>query len=307
MELRSEVTGRVVAVRARDGEPVKKGDPVIVLDDSVQRATLAQAEANFALAETNVGRYQRLVDVGAASQLQLDQMIAQVKLEKANIQMAKANLAKFRIAAPFDGSAGIAQVNVGDLVQPGQMLVALTDNQTLKVTFKVPEAQATSLQVGAPVDVRADGAPGSEPTVVEGTVAALDGRVDPNSRTLEGKILIDNTSGTLVTGQFVRVRVPVRSVSDAVVVPDQALVPQGKNIYVYVIVPGKDGGPMMASRTTVDVGLRTANRAQIVRGVEVGQRVVTAGQQKLQAPLMPVKTLSPTVVNVAPQAIEELR
>lgn len=308
VELRSEVTGRVVAVNFKDGVHVKKGDSVVVLDDSVQRAELAQAEANYALAETNVGRYQRLVEVGASSQLQVDQAVAQMKLEKANIQMAKANLAKYRIAAPFDGVAGIAQVNVGDLIQPGQLLVALTDNDTLKVTFKVPEAQATSLQVGAPVDVRTDGAPGADsPTVVEGTIAALDGRIDPSSRTLEGKILIDNASGTLVTGQFVRVRVPVRSVSDAVVVPDQALVPQGTSTYVYVIVPGKDGGPTMASRTTVDVGLRTANFAQVAKGVEAGQQVVTAGQQKLQAPVMPVKTASPTVVNVAPQAVEELR
>lgn len=307
VELRSEVTGRVVAVKAKDGEPVKKGSLLVVLDDSVQRATLAQAQANHELAQANVGRYQRLVAVGAASQLQVDQAVAEDKLQVANIQMAQANLAKFRIVAPFDGTAGIAQVNVGDLAQPGELLIALTDNNTLKVSFKVPETQATSLKVNAPVRVRSEAAPGVEgPTEVTGTIAALDGRVDPASRTLEGKILLDNHDGALVAGQFVRVRVPVRDVSDAVIVPDSALLPQGETIFAYLIVPGKDGG-VVASRTTVTVGLRSANRAQIVSGITEGQQVVTAGQQKFRGLVTPVKLLSPTYIDVPPAAVEELQ
>lgn len=299
-ELRSEVTARVVSVTFVDGEPVKGNQRLLVLDDSVQRATLAQAQANYALAKANVDRYSRLVDLGAASRLQVDTAEAEAKLQRANIQMARANLAKYQIAAPFDGAAGIAQVNVGELVQPGELLVAVTDNAKLKVTFKVPEAQATSLRLGAPVTVISDGAE------LEGVIDALDGRVDPASRTLEGKIALDNDAGKLVAGQFVRVRVPVREVSEAVVIPDQALIPQGAKMFVYVITAGENGATM-ASRTTVEVGLRTADKAQIVKGVENGQRVVTAGQQKLQAPVMPVTTLSPTTVNVAPQAVEELR
>lgn len=307
VELRSEVTGRVVALRFADGDSVKKGAALVVLDDSVQRATLAQAEASSALAEANVGRYERLVEVGAASRLQVDQAVAQAKLEKANIQMAKANLAKFRIAAPFDGAAGIAQVSVGDLVQPGQLLVALTDNAELKITFKVPEAQATSLQAGAPVTVRVDnGTSRTSPTLIEGEVAALDGRVDPASRTLQGKVLLTNKDGLLVSGQFVRVRVPVRTSDDAVVVPDSAIVPQGNNVFAYVITTGEEGRTI-ASRTTVELGLRTANKVQIVKGVQVGQQVVTAGHQKLQGPTVPVQLRSPTTVTVAPQAVEELR
>jgi membrane fusion protein (multidrug efflux system) len=123
---------------------------------------------------------------------------------------------------------------------------------------------------------------------------------------LQGKVLLDNADGRLVAGQFVRVRVPVRSVSDAVIIPDQALVPVGNQTFAYVIVPGKDGG-VMASKTTVEVGLRGANRVQVTAGVQSGQQVVTAGQQKLQAPTTPVKLLSPTQVTVPPAEVEELR
>lgn len=299
-ELRSEVTARVMAVKVSDGATVKQGEALLVLDDSVQRATLAQAQANYELAKANIDRYARLVQIGAASQLQVDTAAAEAKLQKANVQMARANLAKYQIAAPFDGVAGIAQVNVGELVQPGELLVAVTDNDKLKVTFKVPEAQATSLQVGAPVTVKAEG------HEIEGVIDALDGRVDPNSRTLEGKVVLDNPEGVLVAGQFVRVQVPVRSVSEAIVVPDQALVPQGNVTFAYVIVAGEKGATM-ASRTTVEVGLRNGDKAQIIKGVAAGQKVVTAGQQKLQAPFMPVTVLSATAVSVAPQAVEELR
>ncbi len=299
-ELRSEVTARVVSVTFVDGEAVTKGEPLLVLDDSVQRATLAQAQANYALAKANVERYSRLVEMGASSRLQVDTAEAEAKLQAANIQMARANLAKYQIASPFDGLAGIAQVNVGELVQPGELLVAVTDNSKLKVTFKVPEAQATSLRVGAPVSVLSEG------VEVSGVIDALDGRVDPASRTLEGKVALDNADGVLVAGQFVRVRVPVKEVSDAVVIPDQALIPQGNVTFVYVINAGENGATM-ASRTTVDVGLRSGDKAQILKGVNAGQRVVTAGQQKLQAPMMPVTPLSATAVTVAPQAVEELR
>jgi len=209
-------------------------------------------------------------------------------------------LARYQIAAPFDGVAGIAQVNVGELVQPGELLVAVTDNARLKVTFKVPDTQATNLDEGAAVAVLAEG------REVSGTIAALDGRVDPLTRTLEAKVVLDNSDGALVAGQFVRVRVPVKAVDDAVTVPDQALLPQGDTVQVFVVVPGENGS-QMASRTTVTVGLRAGGKAQIVQGVQAGQMVVTAGQQKLQAPTMPVMVQSPTAITVAPQAVEELR
>jgi membrane fusion protein (multidrug efflux system) len=295
-ELRSEVTGRVVKINFKDGSPVKAGTQLVVLDDSVQAAALAQAQANALLAQANVGRYQRLLAQDAASQLQVDQAEADAKVALANVQAAKANLAKMRIAAPFDGVAGIAQVNVGDYIQPGQLLVALTDNRELKMTFKVPESQATSLQTGVTVAVTADGVSGT----VEGKVAALDGRVDPASRTLEGKVLMDNSDGLLVAGQFVRVTVPVRAVSDAVVIPDTALVPQGNNMVVWVVGEGNHVSP-----TNVQVGLRSQSKAQILSGIDVGQMVVTAGQQKLQ-PGMPVTLRSPTTIVVPPQAVEQL-
>lgn len=295
-ELRAEVTGRVVKLNFTDGKPVKAGDVLVVLDDSVQAAALAQAEANLSLAAANVGRYQRLLAEDAASKLQVDQAEADAKVARANVQAAKANLAKMRIAAPFDGVAGIAQVNVGDYIQPGQLLVALTDNRVLKLTFDVPESQAAGLHTGVDVQVAAEGIEGA----VEGKVAALDGRVDPASRTLQGKVMIDNPDGVLMAGQFVRVTVPVKVVSDAVVVPDLALVPQGNQMIVWVVGEGNRVSP-----TAVQVGLREQSRAQIVEGIQPGQMVVTAGQQKLQ-PGAPVMVSSPTAIAVPEQAVEHL-
>lgn len=295
VELRNEVTGKVASVNVKDGSPVKAGDLLVVLDDGVQKAALAQAEANNAVAQANIGRYQRLREQDAVSQLQLDQAIAEAKVAAANVQSARANLDKMRIKAPFAGVAGIVQVTPGQLLETGTLLVAVTDNATLKVTFKVPESQAQGLKVGLPVEVKAD-----DGSVVYGEIGALDGRIDPATRTLQAKVLLDNTSNTLVAGQFVRVAVPVQQVSNAVLVPDVALVPQGNKMIVWVV--GKDS---KISPTLVEVGLRGQNKAQITKGLSAGDMVMVAGQQKAQ-PGMPVTVMSPTTITVAPTPVETL-
>jgi len=296
--LKSEVSGRVVSINFSEGKPVKKGQLLIKLDDGVPAASLAQAQADLGLKRANVGRYTRLLAENAASKLQLDQAKADAKLAEANVAYAKATLDKYHISAPFDGVAGIAQVNVGELVQPGDDLVAVTDNDRLKITFKVPESEAAGLRVGLPVQIIT----GSGAADVSATVEALDGRVDPATRTMQAKVVVDNRDHALLSGQFVRVVVPVESVADAVVIPDTALVPQGDKNLVWVVGPDNH-----VSSTAITVGIRAANRVQVLAGLEPGARVVVAGQQKIQQSGMPVTPLSPTVIVREAMPVEQLR
>jgi membrane fusion protein (multidrug efflux system) len=301
--LKSEVTGRVVEIAVKDGTPVKKGALLVRIDDSVQKADLAKALADLEVSEANVGRYQRLQQIGAASTLQVDNARAQAKLARANVQGAKAALDKMHITAPFDGAAGIVQVTSGEMIQPGQAIVAVTDARKMKVIFSLPERDALAMKPGVDVDVIPNDDVNTTP--ISGTIAALDGRVDPATRTVAAKVLVDNADGALVAGQFVRVSVPTHTVADAVIVPDSALVPNGSDIFVYVVNPAAKG-MTMSSRTTVTVGLRTDNEAQITSGVQAGQIVVTAGQQKLMAPVMPVMVLSPTNITRSEATVEPL-
>lgn len=300
--LKSEVAAKVLRIGFKDGAKVKAGDVLIQLDDATARATLAQAEANLAVSEANVGRYQRLLEVGAASPLQVDNTTAQAKLARANVLAGKAALAKTRIIAPFDGVAGIARVVVGAMVQAGQDMVAVTDNSAFRMTVTLPEADAAHLVPQSPVGVRI----GDDSPVLEGTLEALDGRVDPATRTVAAKISLKTPDDVpLTNGQFVRVEIPTRVDAHATVVPDSALVAEGDKTFIYVLTPGPKG-MVMASKTTVTVGLRAQNEAQIVAGLAAGQRVVSAGQQKMMAPVMPVIPTTPTVVVRAQPAVETL-
>lgn len=300
VQLRSEITGRVARLPLQEGSRVVRGTLLVQLDDSVQRAELARAEATLQLSENNLGRTQRLLADNAASQQALDNAVADAKLARANVQLAKANLAKAYIMAPLDGVVGIRQVNVGDYIQPGSVLVAVTENDKLRVTFRLPEQVAAGMRVGTPVTIIAD----STNVQVTAPITTLDTQVDPASRTRQAQVVLDVGEEGLVAGQFVRVTVPTATVANALIVPTQALVPSGQTTNLFVVTTS--GTQTVASRTTVTVGLRVKDFVQITAGVTQGQRVVTAGQQKLQAPVMPVTLVTPTVITVRPAPVEEL-
>lgn len=301
VDVTSEISGKVTKIAFEEGQPVKAGVLLFRLDDSVLQAQLAQAQANLQLAENNVGRNQRLLAEQASSQQQVDAALADAKLARANVQLARANLDKAYLRAPFDGIAGIRQVDLGEYVTPGRVLVNVTENTRLRVTFRVPEAQASEVRTGASVSIQADN--GADVTA---PISAIDSRVDPASRTREVQVLLDNADAALMAGQFVRVTLPLRGVDDAVIVPDQALVPMGNQTFAYVIHTAP-GGATLSSRTEVQLGLRSNGKVQVTAGIRPGQMVVTAGQQKLQAPVMPVTVLSPTEITVRQAPVEELK
>jgi membrane fusion protein (multidrug efflux system) len=298
-EIKAEIAGRVVKLNVTDGSTVKAGEEIIRLDDSVLAAQLAQASANLSVARNTAARSKRLLEVGAASKQEAEQAAATSALAAANVQLAKANLEKARIVAPFDGVLGVAAVTIGTYVNPGDTLTTLAQPEKVKVVFRLPEAQARQVAPGSDARVMTDDGEAHAAKVV-----AVDSLVDPSTRTVQARVDLDNADGAFTPGQFVRVSVDVKVADNAVLVPDMALVPQGGAMSVYVINTTPQG--TMASRTTVEVGLRGNNQAQIISGLQAGQMVVTAGQMKLQAPLMPVKVNSPTAITVSPAPIENL-
>lgn len=299
-EIKTEIAGKVVAVGAKDGDEVAAGDVLFQLDDSVLRAQLAQAEANLQLAINTQHRNQRLVKAGAVSKQQTESAAAEASLARANVQLAKASLDKAFIRAPFAGRLGVGRVNVGNYVTPGTLLTTVTDASKVKVLFDIPEKYA-GLQVGAAAVLDVDHVDGA--LKIAALLTAVDGKVDPATRTVDARVDVDNTNGVLVPGQFVRVTVDTRLSANTLMVPDMALVPQGNKMFVFAVNPGQ---PAMASRTEVQIGLREQNFAEVLGGLKEGQVVVTAGQQKLQAPVMPVTVSSPSAITVLPSPIENL-
>jgi membrane fusion protein (multidrug efflux system) len=271
--VRPEISGRIVEIGFTEGAPAAKGQLLVALDASVYAAELQQARANLALAETNFKRTTDLEREKFVSATARDQALNGLRVAQANVALAEARLAKTQIRAPFGGVIGIRQVSVGDYVKEGQDLVTLEDIASLKVDFRLPEVMLADLKRGQTVEVASDSAPNR---TFAATLDAIDPLVDQNGRALILRARLRNVEGQLRPGMFVRTRLILAERANALVVPEEALVPSGADQFVYKVVDGK------AARVRVKTGLRRGSQVEVVEGLQAGDVVVTAGQIKLR-------------------------
>jgi membrane fusion protein (multidrug efflux system) len=274
--LRPEVSGRIERLNFTDGQPVRRGQVVVQLDDALQSAQLQQAEAQAAIARTNLQRNRELAGQNFVSQSAVDQTEAALKVAEAQVALARAQVARMRIVAPFDGVAGIRGVNLGDYVKDGADLVGVEDLSSVWVDFRLPERYAAKLAKSQPVELTLDALPGRK---LAGKVEALDSQVDANGRSLLVRAQVTNPGGALRTGMFARVRVVFNVRDDATMVPEEALVPLAGKQFVFRVVDGGDG--KRAQRLEARLGLRQPGKVEIVDGLKPGDLVVTAGHQRL--------------------------
>ncbi len=270
--LRPETPGRIAAINFRDGSIVGKGTLLVAIDDAIQEAELQQARANLSLAQSNFKRNKELLDKRFVSQQALDNSAATLKVQEAAVQLAEAKVAKTRIKAPFNGMVGLRNVSVGDYVKEGQDLINIEDIGTLRVDFKLPETYLGRITKGQAVEVVTDALPGSTFAAV---LEAVDPLVDQGGRAISSRARLDNASGKLRPGMFVRVRLLFGERKNVLMVPEQAIVP-GAQPTVFKVVEGK------ATATKVGLGVRRAAQVEVIDGLTAGDVVVTAGQLKLR-------------------------
>lgn len=273
VEIRSEVTGRVEQIHFKDGATIKTGQPIITLEDSVQQAELNRAQADVELKRNNVKRAKELTTKGFASEVRLEEAQAEYKLAQATVELAKANLAKTRIVAPFSGKLGIRRVSPGDYVSPGEVLVNLDQMEKVKIEFTVPERYLPQVKVGSEVALTSDARPGQP---LKAKINAIESRIAEQNRSIQIQALADNKDAALYSGQFVQVSLPLAQQQAGLVVPDQSLVPIGNQVFVFRV---KDDA---VEKVVVKTGARTQSKAQIIEGLQEGDVIVSAGQQRLQ-------------------------
>ncbi len=270
--MRPETAGRVSGINFRDGAVVSRGAVLITLDAAVQEAELQQARANLALAQSNFKRNKELVEKKFASQQALENTLATLKVQEAAVQLGEAKVAKTRIKAPFNGVVGLRNVSVGDYVKEGQDLINIEDIGTLRVDFKLPETYLGRIIKGQVVEVSTDALPGEQ---FKAVLDAVDPMVEPGGRAISSRARLDNASGKLRPGMFVRVRLLFGDRKNVLMVPEQAVVP-GAQPMVFKVVEGK------AQATQVKLGVRRAAQVEVIHGLVAGDVVVTAGQLKLR-------------------------
>jgi membrane fusion protein (multidrug efflux system) len=286
--LRPEVSGRIQQLGFVDGQRVKRGQVLLQLDDTLQQAQLRQAEAQASIARTNLQRSRELSAQNFVSQSAVDQNAAALDVAQAQVALAQAQLSRMRVIAPFDATAGIRVVNVGDYVKDGADVVTLDDTSAVWVDFKLPERHAARVRAGAPIQATIDA---MADKAFKGTVTALDSTVDANGRALLVRARVPNAKDELRPGMFARVRVVFATRDDALLVPEEALVPQGDKQYVFKVVDGPDG-KKISQKLEAKVGLRVPGRAEILGGLEPGDMVVTAGHNRLlRGDAIPVRVI----------------
>ena len=292
--VRAEVGGRVTQINFRDGQRIRKGQLLVQLDDRLQRAQVQQAQAELSIAETNHRRNSELVSKGFISRRGVDESAAAVQVAQAKAELARATAARLRVLAPFDGVAGLRNISVGDYLKEGADIVNLEDMNAMYVDFRLPERLQARVRPGQTARVQVEALPGSAFAAV---VQAVDPQIDANGRSLNVRGCIDNRLLQLRPGMFARVNTRLGDDRQALMIPEEAVVSQGgrQSVIRLLRAEGKDGQPGWTSqRADVQTGTRLAGQVEIVRGLADGDRIVTAGQQRIQRDGMPVRlTVAP--------------
>lgn len=270
--IRPEITGRIAKISFKEGQTVKAGAVLFMLDDSLAKAEFDQAQAQLVLAEQNYRRASDLYARNVGTGRTRDETRSQLGVAQAQLQVAKAKLDKTRLRAPFTGIAGLRQVDDGAYVQPGQDLVNLEDVDPIKVDFRIPEAYLADLKSGQEIAISVDAYTGKQ---FAGKIYAIDPKLDTAGRSIAIRALIPNSEGALRPGLFARVALKIAGRKNAVTIPEEAVVPEGQAFYVFKIAQGK------AVKTRVVLGLHKSGMIEVVSGLTGGDTVVTAGQQKL--------------------------
>lgn len=270
--VRPEVAGRIVRIHFTEGGQVKAGQPLFTLDGSVAQAALNEAAANLENSRRAVERARQLVDQKLIAQSDYDRAQAAFGVDQARVASARTNLSKMTLSAPFSGRIGLRKVSVGEFVNVGQDLVTLVRLDPIEVDFSVPESSLAQLRQGQKISVTVDAFPGEE---FSGSVTAIDPVVDANSRSAQLRAQIANRDGRLHPGQFAKLHLDTGgNTGNAVLVPEQALMQDGTQRYVWTIVDGK------AKKAVIKTGMRVPGAFQVLEGLKAGDQVITAGQTK---------------------------
>ncbi len=277
--LRPEVSGRITQLNFRDGERVRRGQVLVQFDDQLPRAQVQQSQAELSIAQANHNRNQELVAQGFISQRSVDESAANMQVAQAKLALAQATASRLKIVAPFDGIAGIRGVNVGDYLKDGADIVNVEDLDAVYIDFRLPERLQSKIRTGQTAQVAFDALPGVRyPAVVQ----AINPQIDADGRAVAVRGCIDNRHMQLRPGMFARVTAVFAERSDARVIPEEAVVPDGASPYVLKVVDGKEPGTRVTQRTPVTLGARIPGFVEVVGGLSTGDVVVAAGQQRIQ-------------------------
>ena len=272
IEIQPRISSLIESVSFSEGQNVIAGEVLVQLEDNEIVAGLALAEASLSESRSLYNRSKSLADTQAISVSTLEELLAQVRVDEAQVQAAKARLDNTVIRAPFSGRVGLRRVSPGSFVNTSTVITTLDDVSQIKLDFSVPATFLTVLSEGMDISAESLVYPDQ---VFAGTVASIDTRLDPVTRAVLVRAIIPNEDGLLKPGMFMSVDLK-RDRGELVVAPEQAIVPEGGSQYVFVVADG------VAEKRIVQLGRRIPGFVAIASGLEAGESVITEGTHKVR-------------------------
>ncbi|MBI4664257.1 MAG: efflux RND transporter periplasmic adaptor subunit [Verrucomicrobia bacterium] len=283
VEIKAETDGIVEDIQFSEGLRVNKGQMLLKLDESKFAASVAESEANLKLSQANHERAKQLFHDKLISQQDFDQTASTFEVNQAALELKRRQLKDARLYAPFSGIVGARQVSPGQVISRNTILTWLVDLDTVKVEMKVPEKYLRQVQIGQTLEFAVAAYPNEK---FRGEVYFISPQIEESTRTALVKARIANPDGKLRGGMFASLELTVQVRDAAIVIPEPALMSDGDRFSVFVV--DEKGAAQMRP---VEVGYRLPGKAEIVKGLSAGEKVVVEGIQKLR-PGAPV-TLAP--------------
>lgn len=274
VEITPTSSGRITEINFHAGQPVNAGDVLLRLDDDIQRADLIEAEARLREATHALERGRALMKSSATSQAAVEKLVAELAIVTATRDRATRRMRDRIVTAPFDGVVGFSRVEIGGRIQEGAVITTLDDLSIIEIEFAIPESLFGQVSPGKPIVADASAFPDR---AFEGTIERIDSRIDPISRAFKARAPIANPDNTLPSGMFMHLAV-VLDIRRALNLPEEAIVVEGSQPYVFVVVSGERG--LVAERRNIKIGQRSFGIVEILDGVTEGESVIIRGVQK---------------------------
>jgi membrane fusion protein, multidrug efflux system len=287
VDIRPQVDGTLVEAPFVEGDPVSEGQVLLRLDDSKARASVAlvqaqldSAKAKLSVATERLGRARKLAAEDLVSREEFSTLeseqkaaAAAVREHEAEVRLAERNLEDYTLKAPISGKVGIRRVDTGNYIESGTVVTTIVATDPLEVLFTVPSKSMAGLHVGQPAQIRDTDA--ARTVIASGRIRVIDPRVDTETRMVSVKALVPNADGKLQAGQFVGITLVREHRENAVVVPEDAVIPYAGKTFLFVVEGDR------ASRREIVLGERLPEVVEVVSGLKAGETIVTRGQHRL--------------------------
>jgi membrane fusion protein, multidrug efflux system len=272
VELRPETSGKLVSVLFKEGTSVKKGQLLVKINDADLQAQLKKLNLQSKLAKEKETRLKGLLEIKGLSQEEYDVAANELQTLEADMDLAKAQIAKTEIHAPFDGTIGLKSVSEGSFVNNSNVIASIQQTDLLKIDFSIPEKYASIVSTGDTVKFSVEGIREQ----LSARVFAIEPKIDAQTRNIMIRAIYTNSTGKVYPGAFAKVELISNKKKSSFMIPTEAVIPELKGNKIFVCKNGK------AMPVKVETGIRSESKIEIVSGLNDGDTVITSGIMSLK-------------------------